>query len=230
MLQPMDKETNQAPTCPVGETSCTWLAELQQLRERVDALADLVSHDALTGLLNRRHFDLTLPAVLERTRRSLQPACLVLIDLDHFKHINDTWGHPVGDLALQHAANIMQQQVRMVDSIYRYGGEEFVVILPDTRLRQAVEVAERIRVAIQDTPLELEEGELGFTASLGVEVHLPTQSTSPEKLLEATDKLLYQAKETGRNKVCHRDFSEAESQTEVSREEREALRGLFKKS
>jgi len=223
----MNAKTDQSPSCPVGEPSCNWLDELQQLRRRVDELAELVSHDSLTGLFNYRHFSGTLPAVLERTRRSLQPACLILVDLDHFKNINDTWGHQIGDLALKHAARIMQQQVRMVDVVCRYGGEEFAVILPDTQLRQAIVVAERIRRCIEETPLLIAEDELRFTASLGIDVYMPGDAHSPDALIESTDKFLYEAKETGRNKVCHPDPSEVESQTEVSREERNALRGLF---
>jgi len=223
----MNAKNEPSPSCPLGESSCDWLDELQDLRQRVDKLSELVSHDSLTGLFNYRHFSGTLPAVLERTRRSLQPACLILVDLDHFKKINDTWGHQVGDLALQHAARLMQQQVRIVDTVCRYGGEEFAIILPDTSLRQAVAVAERIRKAIEETALVFAEGELSFTASLGVDVYLPSSSRSQEALIESTDKLLYQAKESGRNRVCHRDLAEVESRTEVSREERDALRGLF---
>jgi diguanylate cyclase (GGDEF)-like protein len=215
------------PDCPVGESSCDHLDNLQQLRAHVEELTQLVSLDSLTGLFNRRHFTDTLPAVLERTRRSLRPACLILVDIDHFKNINDTWGHSVGDLALKHAARILQQQVRIVDTVCRYGGEEFAIILPDTELRQASNVAERIRSNIAETPLIVDTGDLSFTASLGIEVYQPNISTSAEALIDAADKFLYQAKHAGRNRVCHRDFAEVESQTEVTHEERDALRELF---
>lgn len=223
----MTSSDEQKPGCPVGERSCEWLDELARLRVRVDELGELVSHDPLTGAYNYRHFSMTMPTVLEGTRRSLRPSCVIMVDLDHFKQINDTWGHEVGNIALKQAVRILQQQVRIVDTVCRYGGEEFVVILPDTRLRQAVGVAERIRAAIEAAPVVLDEGEFNFTASLGVEVYMSGDAVSLEDFMERVDQLLYQAKEQGRNQVCHRDFDEVESSTEVSREERDALSDLF---
>lgn len=216
-----------SPRCPVGEPACDWLDEVTKLRQRVDELAELVSHDPLSGLFNYRHFSETLPTVLERTRRSGRPSCLIMFDIDHFKRVNDTWGHEVGNIALKQAARILRQQTRMVDIVCRYGGEEFVVILPDTQLRQAVHVAERIRRTIEQTAVKLDQGEFHFTASMGVEVYQAQDSLEEEAFVEAADKLLYQAKESGRNRVAHRDFTEVESQTSVSKEERDALRGLF---
>ena len=223
----MDTSTDQSPECPVGEASCSWLDELARLHRRVDELAELVSHDPLTGLFNYRHFSETLPTVLERTRRSGRPSCLILVDLDHFKSINDTWGHEVGNIALRQAARILRQQTRMVDVVCRYGGEEFVVILPDTRLRQAVDVAERIRHALQEAPVVFEQGEFNFTASMGVDVYRAQDTLTEEAFVESVDKWLYQAKDGGRNRVAYRDLAEVESQTSVSKEERDALQDLF---
>jgi len=223
----MQTKTESARLCPNEGITCPWWNELSELRQRVDQLQELVSHDPLTGLFNFRHFSDTLPAVLEKTRRSLRPSCLIIVDLDHFKNINDTWGHEIGNIALKRAAGILTQQVRMVDVVCRYGGEEFVVILPDTRLRQAVEVAERIRRAIEQTTLVFDGGELNFTASMGVDVYRSEAPVSSEEFIDSVDKLLYQAKHAGRNRVCHRDFAEVESVTQVSQDERDALFELF---
>lgn len=224
----MDAETSQNTRCPVGETSCAWLQQLAGLQQRVDELSRLVSHDPLTGLFNYRHFSETLPTVLERTRRSLRPSCLIMVDLDHFKVINDTWGHEVGNIALRQAACLLREQVRKVDVICRYGGEEFIVILPDTNLRQAVDVAQRIRHAIEQTPVVFPAGEFSFTASMGVDVYRAQDSVSAETFIDAVDGFLYQAKQAGRNRVCHRDFEDIESNTSVSHEERTALSALFR--
>lgn len=215
------------PECPVGEPTCPWLDELQALHGRVERLEELVSHDPLTGLYNMRHLQEILPVVLERTRRNHRPACLIMVDLDYFKKVNDTWGHEVGNIALKQTARILCAQVRIVDTVCRYGGEEFVIILPDTGLRQAVQIAERIRKCIADTPVTHEKGEFRMTASMGVDIHQSRDDRGPQAFIESADKLLYQAKEAGRNRIVHRDFAEVESETGVSSKEKEALRGLF---
>lgn len=224
----MSSDSQQNPECPVGETDCPWLSELDRLRNRVDRLEELVSRDPLTNLYNVRHLQEVLPAILERTRRSLRPAALIMLDLDHFKQVNDTWGHEVGNLALKQTARILCQQVRIVDTVCRYGGEEFVIILPDTRLRQAITIAERIRAAISAEPVRHEQGEFRLTASLGVDVHLPREERTPEELIESVDRLLYQAKENGRDRVCHRDLAGLEEETGVRQEEKDALMDLFR--
>lgn len=223
----MSTKPQQSTECPAGVESCPWLDELHQLRDRVDSLEELVSRDPLTGLYNVRHLQETLPVVLERTRRNHRPACLIMVDLDHFKQINDTWGHEVGNLALKQTAKILCKQVRIVDIVCRYGGEEFVIILPDTGLRQAVQIAERIRACIADKPVVHEHGETRMTASMGVDVHLPSDDRDPEAFIEAADRLLYRAKESGRDRVCHRDFAEVGVESGVSHEEKDALQGLF---
>lgn len=223
----MDTPTNPVPFCPAGESTCSWLEESIHLRQRVAELDKLVSRDPLTGLHNYRHFSETLSQVLERTRRSGRPSCLIFIDLDFFKRINDTWGHEVGNLALTRTAAILRQQTRMVDVVCRYGGEEFAIILPDTQLRQAVEVAERIRHTIEQSPVVFDGGEFNFTASMGVDVYRANDPVTPQNLIESADRFLYQAKEEGRNRVAHRDFAEVETHTSVSREERDALQSLF---
>jgi len=223
----MSVDDPQNPVCPVGEQGCPWPDEVQNLRVRVDRLEELVTHDPLTNLYNVRHLQETLPVVLERTRRSMRPAALIMIDLDHFKQINDTWGHQVGDLALKQTAKILCHQVRIVDTVYRYGGEEFMIILPDTGLRPAIRIAERIRAEIEEKPVQHEGGEFHMTASMGVDVHMPKDERGPEALIESVDRLLYEAKESGRNRVCYRDIGEVEQDVGITVDEKKALHGLF---
>lgn len=227
-MQESENKVGENYQCPVGEEDCHWLGELAKLQQQVDELTELVSHDPLTGLYNFRHFSELLPRVLERAKRSSHPSCVIMVDLDHFKNINDTWGHEVGNIALKQAAAILLKQVRMIDIACRYGGEEFVIILPDTALRQAVHVAERIRLAIAETPVVFSEGEFNFTASMGVDVYSSQAPLSAEQFMESVDKLLYQAKAEGRNRICHRDFAEVESATSVSQEEKDALSDIFR--
>ncbi|HJN52673.1 MAG: GGDEF domain-containing protein [Pseudomonadales bacterium] len=209
--------------CPLGDQGCQWLEHISKLQSRVDELAQLVSQDPLTGLHNLRHFNDILPQTMERTRRLGHASGLIMIDLDNFKAVNDTWGHEIGNLTLKQAGTIMTQQVRMVDTVCRYGGEEFVVVLPDTQLRQCVKIAERIRKSIEATPLIFSEGEVYITASMGIEVYQGETQMTSQALVHAADKLLYQAKHAGRNQVAHRDFAEVESTTAVSQEEIDAL-------
>ncbi len=223
----MSADDSKSPQCPLGEQDCPWPIEVQSLRGRVERLEELVTHDALTNLYNVRHLQETLPVILERTRRSLRPASLVMVDLDHFKRINDTWGHQVGDLALKQTAKILCHQVRIVDTVYRYGGEEFMIILPDTGLRPAIRIAERIRAEIAEKPVHHEGGAFHITASMGVDVHMPKDERGPEALIESVDRLLYEAKESGRNRVCHRDLADVERDAGISIDEKKALHGLF---
>lgn len=215
--------------CPVGEQHCEWLDEVAQLQRRVEELGELVSHDPLTGLFNFRHFNSVLPALLEGTQRSQRPTCLILLDLDHFKQVNDSWGHEAGNLVLRRAAAVMNQQVRKLDLVCRYGGEEFAIILPDTQLRQAAEVAERIRRCLEQSVTTFEGNEIQVTASLGVEVYSGREPLSARAFIDATDRLLYRAKDLGRNRIEHRPFGEVESTTGVTAEERDALFELFDK-
>lgn len=163
------------------------------LLARVRALA---AADGLTGVANRRTFDARLAAELERSVRSGQPVSLVLLDVDHFKRLNDTYGHQVGDSTLQRVARVLQAGARVVDLVARYGGEEFVVVLPGTDAAAAVVVAERLRAAIEAMP-----GEPAITASLGV-ADFPVAALDAADLVAAADEALYAAKQSGRNQVA----------------------------
>jgi diguanylate cyclase (GGDEF)-like protein len=220
----MQKPEDQQPyKCPGVNQDCHWQEQLLALQKKVTELSELVSHDPLTGLYNVRHLNVILPQIVERTRRVQQSSCLVMLDLDHFKHVNDTWGHEVGNLALKQTAEIMTRHLRVIDYAFRYGGDEFVILLPETGLREGIMVAERIRYEIESARLKVDGIEIRFTASMGIEAFHSDSKVTAEALIKAADKLLYQAKSEGRNQVVHRDLREAELVTGVSQAEKDAL-------
>ncbi len=155
----------------------------------------LAAADGLTGVANRRTFDARLPAELARAIRNRRPLSLVLLDVDHFKRLNDTFGHQTGDETLQRVAGALQASARTVDLVARYGGEEFVLVLPDTDRAGAYEVAERLRAT-----LEAMTAEPTVTASFGV-ASFPATALDPAALISAADEALYAAKQFGRNRV-----------------------------
>jgi len=211
------------PECPVGETSCEWLDKVNNLRQQIDELSALVSTDALTGLYNFRHFEMVLQAEMDRSKRSGIPTSLVLVDADHFKAVNDTYGHEAGNLALKHLADILRGEVRTTDIVCRYGGEEFAMIFPETHLNLAVKVADRIREQIARRPVEIDGGEIELTVSMGASVYMKTSVIDRNNFVASVDKYLYEAKQSGRNCICHIDYSDLRSVTEVGVDERAML-------
>jgi diguanylate cyclase (GGDEF)-like protein len=160
------------------------------------AIEDSLS-DPLTGVGNRRRFDNELARVLTEEPG---PTSLIMVDLDHFKTVNDTHGHPAGDAVLKRVAALLRTVIRPGDTAYRFGGEEFCVLLPDTDEGRATDVAERLRGAIESTPIDIGGAEpLHRTASFGVAS--TTAAISPDELLARADAALYRAKEGGRNRV-----------------------------
>ena len=158
--------------------------------------------DYLTGLSNRRHFIEQGELELSRAIRYDTPLSLMMLDIDFFKNVNDTYGHQVGDIVLQALSKICQDTLRQVDIPGRLGGEEFAVILPETSCTEALEVAERLRETIASTEVTIPVGlPIHFTVSIGVTTLLDKNSNI-DMLLNQADKALYEAKETGRNKVC----------------------------
>lgn len=210
-----------ATACPSG-AACPLKAELERMRSELAALKTLVSTDALTGLFNYRHFTQSLDLEMERARRSGKPVALLMLDLDHFKGVNDTWGHEFGNKTLVHVARLIQNTVRRLDIPCRYGGEEFAVILPDTTLHAAVVLAERLRQIIADAPLYSDDSEVHVSTSIGVDVHSAGDRDDVESFVRRTDAWLLQAKATGRNRVCHPLERAA---THVSTDERDLLLG-----
>lgn len=221
----MDDSTQQPLKCPVDEPECLWLEEIENLRSQIIELAELVSTDALTGLYNFRHFKTVLQAEMDRSKRSGIPTTLVMVDLDHFKKINDTYGHEVGNLALRHVAKIIENEVRTTDSVCRYGGEEFAMIFPETHLNLAVKVADRIRETIALSPIVHDNGEFSVTASMGASVYMKTSIVDIDAFVDSVDKFLYEAKQSGRNCICHVDYAELRKVTEVGADERAMLFG-----
>ena len=167
----------------------------------MEALRQLATRDQLTGLLNRRELDRILNEEAERAQRFGQPLALVMVDIDHFKAVNDTHGHPAGDAVLREVAKRLAAMLRTVDRVARYGGDEFALVLVQTDRRAALEVARRIVEAIAAEPVVIAGGPtLALTISAGLSI-LPTDVSRIDLLLSAADRALYAAKHGGRNQV-----------------------------
>ena len=161
--------------------------------------------DGLTGLFVRRHFDGWLLQEFERVKRYGGELSVIMVDIDHFKHINDTYGHPTGDWVLIEAAKILKSRIREPDIVARYGGEEFVIGLPATELAGAEVLAERLRRGMEERSFENKDVIISVTISLGVASFSTSQAASRIDLMKYADKALYEAKASGRNRfVCYR--------------------------
>jgi diguanylate cyclase (GGDEF)-like protein len=168
---------------------------------RFEALDHRASTDPLTGLANRSTFDARMASLAGYFDRYARPFSIVALDVDFFKKFNDTWGHEAGDRVLQHVAELLKQTVRDVDLPARMGGEEFVVLLPETTVQQAAEAAERIRRTLESRSVDWNGQRLSVTASLGVSA-CPDCTTTPAEVLGQADAALYRAKDAGRNRVA----------------------------
>ncbi len=156
--------------------------------------------DGLTKLYLQKYFYKRLNEEIERAIRYKTQLSLLMMDLDHFKNFNDAYGHQIGDLALVHLAEIMRASTRKADISSRYGGEEFVMILPETDIEQAGKMAERMRNQLESTPIRRAERDYHITVSIGVAIH--KDGVTGEKIVGEADKALYRAKAEGRNRVC----------------------------
>ncbi len=221
----MDRKEPFEAGCPVPDHPCPLREELEGLREDVSRLRELSRKDPLTGLFNLRHLTETLEGEMERTRRTGLPVSLVMADLDRFKRVNDKYGHEVGNRALVHATVLWKRFLRRIDILCRYGGEEFVAILPGTRLGQAAVAAERLRAGLEGHPLSVEGERIVLTASFGVDCYRGGGNSTTREFLVRADRALLAAKAGGRNRVCLDEGRLGAAPTEVSREEREALIG-----
>lgn len=165
-----------------------------------DIIFKMTITDGLTNLSNRKQLDGQLNDEIQRARRHNRELALAMIDIDHFKNINDTYGHLTGDSVLRNLALILQKRLRPNDKLGRYGGEEFCAILPETNLHSASKIAEELRALIAAHLFVAEESQLQVTISIGVAVL--TGDMQPDDLYRSADDMLYKAKRTGRNKVC----------------------------
>jgi diguanylate cyclase (GGDEF)-like protein len=174
--------------------------QLEEVAKLQAALKEQAIRDALTGLYNRRYLDETLERELAGARRENRPLCMVLLDIDHFKQLNDTYGHQAGDEALKAVAEALHHHVRAEDIACRYGGEEFLILMPHITLPVAAERAEGWRRVIEGIRLDAGGKEIGLTASLGVAAY-PEHGRTPDELTSDADLALYAAKRRGRNRV-----------------------------
>jgi len=190
-------------------------AAMMRLREAEDKLRELASVDGLTGIFNRRHVLERVREERERMRRehsgtATTSMALVLVDIDHFKKVNDTYGHQTGDETLRAISSRLSAALRPYDFIGRYGGEEFLVVLPQTRLDEALGVAERLRARVFEQPIRCGDRELQVSVSVGVATPVGADETN-EQILNRADQGLYLAKENGRNRVCSVQSPQSES-------------------
>lgn len=173
-----------------------------EVREVNARLREWAIRDGLTGLYNHRHFQELLRTEMARARRYGQPLACLMLDIDHFKQVNDTYGHPLGDEVLKRLAATLTDVAREVDIIARYGGEEFVVIAPNTDREGARRLAERIRAAVGDRAVEFEGEPVCTTVSIGVATHHDPGVADERGLVKRADAALYHAKRNGRDQVC----------------------------
>lgn len=173
---------------------------LLEVSDERSALQELATHDPLTGLYNRRFLDAALPREFARAAREGKPLAVIMLDLDRFKSINDNYGHPAGDEVLRTLAELLKKGARESDLIFRYGGEEFVAIMPGMSADQALERAESWRKQMEDTLVVYGDFKIGITLSAGIAV-FPNHGNSPSQLLVNADEMLYQSKSEGRNRI-----------------------------
>jgi len=175
--------------------------DISDRKELEQELAEMATRDPLTGLLNRRELSRLLEEELQRAKRYQRPMAVLWIDFDHFKDINDTFGHAAGDSVLKSASKLLQDRVRSVDWVGRFGGEEFVIVLPEMDVTEAKDTAERLRYLISTVPQPLGNGDtVPLTMSVGVAVY-PSHGLTAAQLRAAADRAMYRAKDRGRNCV-----------------------------
>jgi two-component system cell cycle response regulator len=219
----MKDEDQETILCPAGREDCPLAVDLARLREECRRLTESLEVDSLTGLYNYRHFLKAMDEEMERTRRTGLPTALIMIDLDHFKQINDRFGHEAGNKALRAAGSVWRENTRRIDIACRFGGEEFAIILPGTKLYRAIRAAERLRDVLEKSPVEFDGEYIRVTASFGVDVFETHSRCSTMDFIKSVDGLLLQAKSEGRNRVCHRRPAADTESAALTAEERKAL-------
>jgi diguanylate cyclase (GGDEF)-like protein/PAS domain S-box-containing protein len=179
-----------------------------------EQLRIMATTDELTGLWNRRHFMEHLRGEVERAKRYRLNFSLMMLDIDHFKMVNDTHGHIIGDLALCHLADVMRRHLRTMDILVRFGGEEFVVILPQTRLGGAIKLAERMRAGVEQSLLSCRGELIRLTVSIGL-AQYQEQISGADEILQLADEALYAAKKAGRNRTMYSEQTRPVTQSRL---------------
>lgn len=193
------------------------LQELESANEELERKNVL---DELTGLHNRRFYDQKIQAEYRRSRRNLTPLSLVIIDIDHFKAVNDTHGHLAGDQCLVWLSQFIKQSLkRSADKAFRYGGEEFCLILPDTEPEGALGLAEQLRKSIAAQAFNYQDIEIPLTICCGISTYQQEQNIMPEQIFSGADKALYQAKHNGRNQCVQHTFVDASQSNDLHNKE-----------
>jgi diguanylate cyclase (GGDEF)-like protein len=173
-----------------------------ELKDANEKLREMAFRDGLTGLYNHRYFQDLMDNELSRSQRYKKPFSLMILDLDHFKKINDEYGHPVGDIVLKDVSKAIENTIRDSDFAARYGGEEFAVVLPETELRGAAILAERLRKAIEQLEIDTNGCRVDVTVSVGVTCYHPsTAKIEKSEIFTQADNALYKSKNKGRNMI-----------------------------
>lgn len=197
----LQQQINEGLEARVEERTASLQKALQELSTANRQLAELSRRDSLTGLFNRQVLNEELERMLAQAKRSQRPLAMLMMDLDHFKKVNDQHGHLVGDACLQHTALRMQQRMRSNDLLVRFGGEEFAAVLCDTDQSGAMDLAEQLRADLASHPCMHQGLSINLSLSIGVYTLIPDAGSDREQLLRRADQALYQAKAAGRNKV-----------------------------
>jgi two-component system cell cycle response regulator len=173
----------------------------ESLRNNVEQAIEMAVVDALTGLNNRRYFDMNLASLLDQAAQEAKPLSLLVLDIDFFKKVNDTYGHDAGDEILRALAGRIRRAVRSVDLVCRLGGEDFVIVMPETSIDVASRVAERVRRAVEAEPFNVKEGQVAVPVTISIGIADRGSDANPDFIYKSADKALYESKASGRNKV-----------------------------
>ncbi len=173
------------------------------LRSELDQSVDLSTKDGLTGLFNRRYFDIHIKQMSERLQASGKDMCMMMLDMDHFKKVNDNYGHTAGDALLKTLANILKELFRVTDLIARYGGEEFVILMGNTKLKDCIKIAEKIRITVENIDFIVPGQDKPLEKTISIGVAQLEKNESVESFINRADEAMYKAKKLGRNKICY---------------------------